>query len=580
MSTHSSPSTFECSASFTQDSDPFTATLTLNSHEIAWTFRDTDKTTCHIPYSCIFGYEASSGATTLESDQDLQAPIQILIEVKQVIIHYLQFTQADLISSPRQAQARFLFHQRSDLNLFLARAKELNGKRVLFLVNPKGGVGRAKIISDTIVKPMLAHSGLIVTEQYTEYARHAVDIAHKVDLDAYDALVVVSGDGVLHEVINGLLTRPDWDKARRLPVGIISAGSGNAIASSLGTRNQYVATLAAIRGETSKMDIFSLSQLDRPRIYSMLLFGWGITADADLESDRYRWLGALRFEIAGFVRMIRLRRYPGKVYVLPPNHPNPNAHNADFPTPPQSPDHAAAPEIRHGALLKSVNEEPPAPWKRLNLPFITFLLILKHRNLSQDVFFSDRIRINDGIVRMWYSCETRFWKILRPFIMDQQNGKLVERGLMTGIECGGVLIVPGVEGKPSDVSTHEVVDPTVLSSESKRQEIYAKPGYFDVDGEAMPTARTLCEVLPSFMEMIVPEWHYHPDDMGEKSILGKIRADLVLIRAKSEQDRSIKILEAGKWLGLMALTVTAYAIYFSEGFQIWSGIARAAVIEN
>jgi len=61
-----------------------------------------------------------------------------------------------------------------------------------------------------------------------------VDIAHKVDLNAFDALVVISGDGVLHEIINGLLSRPDWDQARQLPVGVISAGSGNAIATSLG----------------------------------------------------------------------------------------------------------------------------------------------------------------------------------------------------------------------------------------------------------------------------------------------------------------------------------------------------------
>ncbi|KAF9427957.1 sphinganine kinase lcb4, partial [Podila epigama] len=118
--------------------------------------------------------------------------------------------------------------------------------------------------------------------EHTEYARHAVDIAHNVDLDTYDALVVISGDGVLHEVINGLLSRPDWAKARQLAVGVISAGSGNAITTSLGTRNQHVATLAAIRGETAKMDIFSMSQPDRPRIYSMLLFSLGMTADSDL----------------------------------------------------------------------------------------------------------------------------------------------------------------------------------------------------------------------------------------------------------------------------------------------------------
>jgi len=134
-------------------------------------------------------------------------------------------------------------------------------RRILLLVNPNGGVGRAKAIHDTIVKPMLKHSGLIVQEQCklvarkhcerlndlvltvsryvslfidTEYGKHAVDIAHKVDLKQVDTLVVVSGDGVLHEIINGLLTRADWDQARRLPISIIPAGSGNAIATSIG----------------------------------------------------------------------------------------------------------------------------------------------------------------------------------------------------------------------------------------------------------------------------------------------------------------------------------------------------------
>lgn len=106
------------------------------------------------------------------------------------------------------------------------------------------------------------------------------------DLDEIDSLVVVSGDGVLHEVINGLLSRPDWDRARKTSIGIVPAGSGNAIAASLGTTNSFVATLAVVRGETSKLDIFSLSQLNKPRIYSMLSFGWGMMADADIESDK------------------------------------------------------------------------------------------------------------------------------------------------------------------------------------------------------------------------------------------------------------------------------------------------------
>lgn len=39
-----------------------------------------------------------------------------------------------------------------------------------------------------------------------------------------DALVTVSGDGLLNEFINGLMDRDDWQRACKLPIGIIPAG--------------------------------------------------------------------------------------------------------------------------------------------------------------------------------------------------------------------------------------------------------------------------------------------------------------------------------------------------------------------
>ncbi len=50
-------------------------------------------------------------------------------------------------------------------------------------------------------------------------------------LRRYEALVYVSGDGLLHEIINGLYARrdvPDFPT-----IGVIPTGSGNAIASAL-----------------------------------------------------------------------------------------------------------------------------------------------------------------------------------------------------------------------------------------------------------------------------------------------------------------------------------------------------------
>ena len=46
--------------------------------------------------------------------------------------------------------------------------------------------------------------------------------------------VTVSGDGLIHEVLNGLFERVDWREAlARLPIGVIPGGSGNALSRTL-----------------------------------------------------------------------------------------------------------------------------------------------------------------------------------------------------------------------------------------------------------------------------------------------------------------------------------------------------------
>ena len=54
---------------------------------------------------------------------------------------------------------------------------------------------------------------------------HAWALAQsEIDLTGLDALIAVGGDGTLHEVVNGLMTRAD---GRRVPIAFIPNGSGN-----------------------------------------------------------------------------------------------------------------------------------------------------------------------------------------------------------------------------------------------------------------------------------------------------------------------------------------------------------------
>ena len=75
----------------------------------------------------------------------------------------------------------------------------------------------------------------IVDIAVTERVNHAKEIARELDVTLYDALVCASGDGLVHEVINGFALRPDALDALRLPLAVIPSGAG--FGSSLGLPN-------------------------------------------------------------------------------------------------------------------------------------------------------------------------------------------------------------------------------------------------------------------------------------------------------------------------------------------------------
>ncbi|KAI2592110.1 sphingosine kinase 2 [Homo sapiens] len=108
--------------------------------------------------------------------------------------------------------------------------------RLLLLVNPFGGRGLAWQWCKNHVLPMISEAGLSFNLIQTERQNHARELVQGLSLSEWDGIVTVSGDGLLHEVLNGLLDRPDWEEAVKMPVGILPCGSGNALA---GAVNQH-----------------------------------------------------------------------------------------------------------------------------------------------------------------------------------------------------------------------------------------------------------------------------------------------------------------------------------------------------
>lgn len=63
--------------------------------------------------------------------------------------------------------------------------------------------------------------------QDTAHRNHAHKVVTEMSLDV-DCIVTVSGDGLIHECLNGLAVRHDKDKALQTPLAPIPAGSANA----------------------------------------------------------------------------------------------------------------------------------------------------------------------------------------------------------------------------------------------------------------------------------------------------------------------------------------------------------------
>ena len=102
-----------------------------------------------------------------------------------------------------------------------AMPRDLDGSNqepLLIIANPRAGHGRGRRRADLLGRE-LDHSGLPWTISFTERKGHAQQLA----ADATGPIVVVGGDGTVHEVVNGLVPRD----GRLGPLAVLPAGSGD-----------------------------------------------------------------------------------------------------------------------------------------------------------------------------------------------------------------------------------------------------------------------------------------------------------------------------------------------------------------
>jgi diacylglycerol kinase (ATP) len=173
--------------------------------------------------------------------------------------------------------------------------------------NPAAGGGRATKALPELERLMVAR-GLGTQLHQTQFAGHASALVQ--NLPPLEPVLVVGGDGTLHEVIRGLLDGQSQTERR---IGLIPLGTGDDFARGVGIPiyNLAAALEVVLKGKTTWFDAARIGQRS-------FLNGFGAGFDAQVAQTvktTPNWLhGSLRYLLAILEELRRLEPQPVKIY--------------------------------------------------------------------------------------------------------------------------------------------------------------------------------------------------------------------------------------------------------------------------
>merc|ERR1719495_126439 len=287
-------------------------------------------------------------------------------------------------------------------------------RKLLVFINPFSGTGRA-LKKWKVVKEVLLEAGLCVDEVVTKQRNHALNQIKDMSLDDYSGVVIVSGDGLIHEVLNGLCAREDWQRiSSSFPLAMVPGGSGNAIhCSLLHQQNEdfrdelLVSGLNIARGELTAGDYIECRTEERS-FCSMFGVAWGLIPDCDLSSETIRWAGFMRVYPWLLSRILKPSFYKGTVHYLPVHK------ELDSPEMPE------------------INQPVPDTWTSITGEFLT-VYACRQSWLDYSTPFIPRAKLSDGCIHLMIATTKSRLNIVRC---------LLDTTSMSQIRNSGVLIIP------------------------------------------------------------------------------------------------------------------------------------------
>lgn len=195
------------------------------------------------------------------------------------------------------------------------------------------------------------------------------------------------------------------------------------------------------KGLVSRMDLVSVHLSSGQRLFSFLSMAWGFVADVDIESEKYRHVGAARFTLGTLVRLASLRVYRGRLSYLPASqdyeehkdktlqfnnqpcslwpdrdsscqisvqnsfHNSCHSNNSLKVSRRESAPHRNATKTAPGpqdSLLPPLEQPVPGNWVVVPEEDFVLVLAMYQSHLAEDLFAAPDATLDDGIIHLFY----------------------------------------------------------------------------------------------------------------------------------------------------------------------------------
>ncbi len=193
----------------------------------------------------------------------------------------------------------------------------MNSNKWKFIVNPNAGT-KLCLKRWERAEPVIKDSRIDYDVVLTTGARQGQELVKQAVNDGFDRIIIVSGDGVVNEGINGLMELSE-EKRKKVAFGVLPFGTGNDMCTSLGMPWNPENSAKTLINKTAVAPA-SVGKVNYPdtkfEVYFANVFDFGISSLVNLANyeGEMKWIkGPNKYTLLALKKLIQVKQRKGTI---------------------------------------------------------------------------------------------------------------------------------------------------------------------------------------------------------------------------------------------------------------------------